>query len=77
MFALDNLISEPTCFTVNNAPFLIYTLLTNNTHILGNTCNFDCGLSDCHNLVGFQVKQETNKSTSKYCTYRSYKISTL
>ena len=73
IFALDNLISEPTCFTVNNAPSLIDVILTNNTYVLGNTCNFDCGLSDCHNLVGFQVKQETNKPVGKYCTYRSYK----
>ena len=35
--------------------------------------NFNCGLSDVHNLIAFQLKIEVPLNKSKWCTYRSFK----
>ena len=40
---------------------------------MGNICNSDCGLSDCHNFVGVQFRQETQKSNNRYSLNRSFK----
>ncbi|KAG1664808.1 hypothetical protein GQR58_019670 [Nymphon striatum] len=44
-----------------------------NILLLGSTCNFDCGLSDCHKFIGVQFKQETQKLENKFCSHRSFK----
>jgi hypothetical protein len=34
-------------------------ILTNSHSSFGKKCNFNCGLSDVHNLIAFQLKDET------------------
>ena len=52
IFDLVNVIKEPTCFSRDANPTLLDVALTNNRNLICNTCNFDCGLSDCHNFIG-------------------------
>ena len=50
-YSLKNLIQDPTCHTKISQPSLIDVFLTNSPSFLCNTINFDCGLSDCHNMI--------------------------
>ena len=60
IFDLKNLINEPTCFTVNNKPSLLDVIPTNacNTEKISKTVNFSSGLSDFHNMIACQLKNE-------------------
>ena len=73
IFGLDNIIDTPTCFPSNSKPTLLDVILTNKKDLTCKTCNFNCGLSDVHNFISVQFKQETPSVNAKYCTYRSFK----
>ena len=46
--------------------------LTNQPSHCQNTTNFNCGLSDVHNIVSIQIKGRIPKINGDYITYRSY-----
>jgi len=58
VYDLSNLVKEPTCFAKGSKPSLVDVILTNKPSYCGNTCNFDCGISDVHNIIAVQFKTE-------------------
>lgn len=72
-FSLDCIIKEPTCFMKNQTPTLIDVILTNSKSLLCNTINFNCGLSDCHNMIATSLKESCKLANKKKVTFRSYK----
>ena len=72
-FNLHCMVKEPTCFTKNQTPTLIDVILTNSKTLLCNTVNFNCGLSDCHNMIATSLRVSCNKTEKKKVTFRSYK----
>ena len=73
IFDMNNIVEDPTCFTSNNKPSLVDVILVNNTSFIGKTFNFNCGLSDVHNLIGFQLNIDIPSSKPKWRNYRSFK----
>ena len=73
IFDYSNLVKKETCFTKNASPTLIDVILTNKPSHCQNTTNFNCGLSDVHNIVSTQIKGRIPKINRDYITYRSYK----
>ena len=73
IFDLENLVTQPTCFTANGRPSLLDVILTSCKPLVFKTCNFSCGLSDVHNIVGCQLKTECNQFKKQYLQYRSFK----
>ena len=73
IFDLENVINKPTCFTRNNMPSLLDIILTNNKSFISKTCNFNCGLSDVHNIIGAQLKHSIPVHGPKFRSYRSFK----
>ena len=73
IFCLKNLVKKPTCFSKTFKPTLIDLILTNQDKKCGKICNFDCGLSDCHNVIAIEVKYERPNSRLKYSKCRSFK----
>ena len=72
-FNLQCMVKEATCFTKNQSPTLIDVVLTNSRTLLCNTINFNCGLSDCHNMIATSLRESCNKMVKKKVTFRSYK----
>ena len=72
-FNLQCMVKEPTCFTKNQTQTLIDVILTNSKTLLCNTVNFNCGLSDCHNMIATSLRESCNKTEKKKVTFRSYK----
>ena len=70
---MTNLVKEPTCFAQGCNPSLVDVILTNKPNFCANICNFDCGVSDIHNLVAVQFKAEIPPRGKNKKTYRSYK----
>ena len=64
IFNLSNIVKDTTCFTSRNKPSLLGVILVNHASLIGKTLNFNCGLSDVHNLIGFQLNIDvpSNKS---------------
>ena len=73
IFDLENVIKGKTCFTKQGNASQIDVVLTNNTQIIANHCNFNCGISDVHNIIAVQLKTETMLKTPEYRNYRSFK----
>ena len=48
-------------------------MITNSKTLLCNTVNFNCGLSDCHNMIWVSLKESCNPIEKKKVTFRSYK----
>ena len=65
-FDLDNIVNKPTCFTVNGKPSLLDVILTNCKSLVFKSCNFSCGLSDVHNIIGCQLKLENQTNKTKF-----------
>ena len=42
-------------------------------NLLQNTTNFNCGLSDVHNIISAQMKSDMPSTKKPFKTYRSYK----
>ena len=73
IFDLSNLVKEPTCFTKSALPSLNDVILTNNIRQCMNVQNFNCGVSDVHNLISVQIKGDINQRKHIFKTYRSFK----
>jgi hypothetical protein len=73
VFDLVNIVKEPTCFTKGAEPTLIDVILTNRADSCCNMCNFNCGISDCHNFVSVQIRGKTPHRCNATCTYRSFR----
>ena len=73
IFDLTNMIKSDTCFTKYGKPSLVDVLLTNQPQYLFNSFNFDCGLSDCHNMIGILVKGKAPFVPNEKVQYRSFK----
>ena len=72
-FNLENIVKNLTCCMKNNAPTLIDVILTNSKNLLCNTINFNCGLSDCHNMICTNLKEQCDPVKKKKVNFRSYK----
>ena len=48
-------------------------IMTNSPNFLCNTINFNCGLSDCHNMVATTFKENTVSTKRQKVNFRSYK----
>ncbi|KAK3097542.1 hypothetical protein FSP39_010594 [Pinctada imbricata] len=73
VFDLTNVIKSETCFTKIGKPSLVDVLLSNQPQYLFSPINFDCGLSDYHNLIGILVKGKTPFLAKEKVQYRSFK----
>ena len=73
IFDLSNTVKEPTCFTSGNKPSLVDVILTCSSECIGKTLNFNCGLSDVHNIIAFQLKLDVPSKKPRWCTYRSFR----
>ena len=56
-YSLKNPVKDPTCHTKIGNPSLLDVLLTNSPSLMCNSINFDCGLSDCHNMIAACFKE--------------------
>ena len=65
IFDYTNLVKTATCHTKNAHPTLIDVILTNKPSYCQNITNFNCGLSDVHNLISFQLKGYVPKLKKK------------
>ena len=54
-------------------PILIDVILTNSPNYLFGTINFDCGSSDCHNMLATVFKETSISNKRKKVNFRSYK----
>ena len=48
-------------------------ILVNHASFIGKSFNFNCGLSDVHNLIGFQLNIDVPSNKSNWRKYRSFK----
>ena len=56
IFDFVNLVKSPTCFTKGAPATLNDVILTNRSTLCQNIQNFNCGLSDVHNIISVQIK---------------------
>ena len=57
----------------NHNPTLIDVILTNSKNLICNSTNFDCGLSDCHDMICTSLREQCDQPIKKKVTFRSYK----
>lgn len=72
IFDFSNLIKKATCFTKDALPTLIDVILTNKPNKCQNATNFNCGLSDYHNLISVQLKGEIPKLKKRLCYIQKF-----
>ena len=72
-FDLTNLMKNPTCFCKDANPSLVDVILINKPTSCGKICNFDCGISDVHNIISVQFKSEMPQKAKSKRLFRSYK----
>ena len=73
IFDLSNIVKDPTCFTSRNKPSLLDVVLVNHASFIGKTFNFNCGLRDVQNLIGFQLNIDVSLNNPKWRNYMSLK----
>ena len=56
IFDLTNLVKSATCYTKISNPSLNDVILTNMPNNCMNVTNFNCGISDLHNLIALEIK---------------------
>ena len=71
LFNMQNIVKDPTCF--KGTPSLIDVIITSNSRRMGKVLNFNCWLSDYHNLIATCTRIDMPKSKKQVITYRSYK----
>ena len=64
-FSFSNLIKDVTCFKKDSKPSLLDVILTNKPNNCASTCNFNCGISDLHNMVSVQLKEQEQEGQTK------------
>ena len=67
-FNFTNPVKKEICFTKKKTPTLIDVVLTNSPNDLFGTIHFDCGLSDCHNMLAAVFKENQREKVN----FRSY-----
>ena len=72
LFALKNLVKEPTCFKSGN-PKCIDLILTNRERNFQHTTAIETGLSDFHKLSVTVLKTTFDKHRPNVVNYRDYK----
>ena len=76
IFDLSNTVKDPTCFTSRNKPSLLDepslldVILVDHASFIGKTLNFNCVLSDVHNLIVFQLIIDVPSNNPKWRNYR-------
>ena len=73
IFDFTNLVKSPTCYTKNSNPSLNDVILTNMPNNCMNVKNFNCGISDVHNLIAVQIKGFIIQRKNELKSYRSFK----
>lgn len=73
IFDFVNLVKSPTCFTKGAPATLNDVILTNRSTLCQNIQNFNCGLSDVHNIISVQIKGTIPRINKKFVEYRSFK----
>ena len=73
IFDLTNLVKNPTCYTKNSNLSLNDVILTNMPSNCMNVTNFNCGISDVHNLIAVQIKGSIIQRKNELKSYRSFK----
>jgi hypothetical protein len=66
------MVVDPTCFTKGASPSLNDVILTNKSNYYMNTNNYNCGISDVHNIISIQIKRVVYINlilTIFYCLY--------
>ena len=61
------------CFCKDANPSLVDVIFTNRPTSCGTICNFDCGISDVHNIISVQFKSEMPQKSKSKRLFRSYK----
>jgi exonuclease III len=56
IFDLTNMVIDPTYFTKDASASLNDVILTNKPSYCMNTSNYNCGISDVHNIISIQMK---------------------
>ncbi len=72
LFALKNLVKEPTCFKSGN-PRCIDLILTNRGRNFQHTTAIETGLSDFHKMIVTVLKASFDKQKPNVVNYRDYK----
>ena len=54
-------------------PSLIDVILTNNSNLFFHHVNFNCGLSDWHNMIATVFKENSTSNKRQKVTFRNYK----
>ena len=73
IFDLTDLVKSPTCYTKNSNPSLNDVILTNMTNNCMNVTNFNCGISDVHDLIALQMKGSIIQRKNELKSYRNFK----
>ncbi|CAG2237113.1 unnamed protein product [Mytilus edulis] len=65
---IENIVKGATCFTKDAKPTLNDVILTNKKNMLQNTTNFNCGLSDVHNIIAINnfIKRLEHEGSSPF-----------
>ena len=72
IYGMTNIVKTPTCFK-SIVPTLIDVIIVNKPKRFNTVITFDCGLSDCHNMVCVSTKLHVPHNHRKVIHYRSYK----
>ena len=72
LYNMENIVCEPTCFKSENAS-LIDVAVTTYPRRYCKVLNYNCGLSDYHNLIAISTKIHVPKCKPRTIFYRSYK----
>jgi hypothetical protein len=72
IFDFVNIVKGATCYTKRAPPSLIDVILTNKPRLCYNMCNFNCGVSDVHNIISTQFKCHVDPAKNKTLPYRSF-----
>jgi hypothetical protein len=73
IFDLTNMVVDPTCFTKGASPSLNDVILTNKPNYCMNTNNYNCGISDVHNIISIQMKGNLPSNKKEIKCFRSFK----
>ena len=72
VYGLSNIVRTPTCFK-GKTPSLLDVIFVNKPKRFNPVITFNCGLSDCHNMVCVSTKLHVLPQNRKLIHYRSYK----
>ena len=73
IFDMENIIKGKTCFPKQGNASQIDVVLTNDPDKIAKHCNFNCGVSDVHNIIAVQFKMEAKCTSTEYRNYRSFR----